>query len=79
VNPKDVTAACLTCHNKRDDELMQSTHWRWERDAYIPGRGNVKIGKINLLNNFCTGAPGNNGSCMRCHIGYGWGDKTFDF
>lgn len=79
VNPKDVTAACLSCHNKRDDELMQSSHWRWEREAYIPGRGNVKIGKINLINNFCTGAPGNNGSCMRCHIGYGWEDKSFDF
>lgn len=79
VNPKDVTAACLSCHNKRDDELMQSTHWLWEREADIPGRGIVKIGKMNIHNNFCTGAQGNNGSCMRCHIGYGWEDETFDF
>ncbi|GAB1418282.1 tetrathionate reductase family octaheme c-type cytochrome [Bacteroidales bacterium] len=79
VNPKDVTAACLTCHNKRDDELMKSTHWTWEREADIPGRGIVKIGKMNIHNNFCTGAQGNNGSCMRCHIGYGWEDKSFDF
>ncbi|MBS4057320.1 MAG: tetrathionate reductase family octaheme c-type cytochrome [Bacteroidales bacterium] len=78
-NPKQVTAACLTCHNKRDDELMQSSHWKWERDAEIPGRGIVKIGKKNLHNNFCTAAEGNNGSCMRCHIGYGWEDKSFDF
>jgi len=78
-DPRDVTAACLSCHNKRDDELMISSHWLWERDAYIPGRGEVKIGKINIINNFCTGAPGNNGSCMRCHIGYGWEDKSFDF
>lgn len=79
VNPKDVTAACLSCHNKRDDELMKSTHWLWEREAEIPGRGKVKIGKMNIHNNFCTGAQGNNGSCMRCHIGYGWEDKSFDF
>jgi octaheme c-type cytochrome (tetrathionate reductase family) len=78
-NPKDVTAACLSCHNKRDDELMQSSHWTWERTTEIPGRGVVNIGKKNLINNFCTGAEGNNGSCMRCHIGYGWADKSFDF
>jgi octaheme c-type cytochrome (tetrathionate reductase family) len=79
INPKDVTAACLSCHNQRDDELMMSTHWTWEREAEIPGRGKVKIGKKNLHNNFCTAAEGNNGSCMRCHIGYGWEDKSFDF
>lgn len=78
-NPKQVTAACLTCHNKRDDELMSSTHWTWEREVELPGRGLVKIGKKNLHNNFCTAAEGNNGSCMRCHIGYGWEDKSFDF
>ncbi len=79
INPKEVTKACLTCHNKRDDELMQSSHWTWERETEIPGRGIVTIGKKNLLNNFCTGAEGNNGSCMRCHIGYGWEDKSFNF
>jgi octaheme c-type cytochrome (tetrathionate reductase family) len=64
--PQDLTAACLSCHNKRDDELMASAHWRWERESELPnGRGTVSIG--------------NNGSCMRCHIGYGWKDKTFDF
>lgn len=78
-DPREVTAACLSCHNKRDDELMQSSHWLWEREVNIPGRGIVKIGKNNIHNNFCTGAQGNNGSCMRCHIGYGWEDKSFDF
>lgn len=77
--PQDVTAACLSCHTKRDDEIMQTAHWRWERTTEIPGRGEVTIGKKNLINNFCTGADGNNGSCMRCHIGYGWKDKSFDF
>lgn len=78
-SPHDVTAACLSCHAKRGEEIMQTAHWKWERDTEIPGRGEVTIGKKNLINNFCTGAAGNNGSCMRCHIGYGWKDKSFDF
>jgi len=78
--PQDLTAACLSCHNKRDDELMASAHWRWERETTLPnGRGTVTIGKKNLINNFCASAESNNGSCMRCHIGYDWKDKTFDF
>ncbi|MCO5264024.1 MAG: tetrathionate reductase family octaheme c-type cytochrome [Lentimicrobium sp.] len=78
--PQDLTAACLSCHNKRDDELMASAHWRWERESALPnGRGTVSIGKKNLINNYCASAESNNGSCMRCHIGYGWKDKTFDF
>jgi hypothetical protein len=78
--PQQVTEACISCHTGRDDEVMASSHWTWEREAEIPGReGTVMIGKKNLINNFCTGAAGNNGSCMRCHIGYGWKDKSFDF
>ncbi|MCU4177610.1 tetrathionate reductase family octaheme c-type cytochrome [Carboxylicivirga sp. N1Y90] len=77
--PHDVTAACLSCHTGRDEEVMATAHWKWEREVEIPGKGKVSIGKKNLLNNFCTGANGNNGSCMRCHIGLGWKDKTFDF
>ena len=78
-SPYEVTEACISCHTGRDDEIMATSHWKWEREAEIPGRGIQRIGKKNLLNNFCTGSSGNNGSCMRCHIGYGWNDKDFDF
>ena len=79
-SPQEVTEACISCHTGRDDEIMASAHWKWEREVEIPGReGTVNIGKKNLINNFCTGAAGNNGSCMRCHIGLGWKDKSFDF
>jgi octaheme c-type cytochrome (tetrathionate reductase family) len=77
--PQAVTEACISCHTGRDNEIMATAHWKWERDVEIPERGTVSIGKKNLINNFCTGATGNNGSCMRCHIGYGWADKSFDF
>ena len=79
IDPRELTATCLSCHKKRDEEIMATAHWRCERDTEIPERGQVSIGKKNLINNFCTGVIDNNGSCMRCHIGYGWEDETFDF
>ncbi len=74
-----VTAACLSCHNKRGGEIMQTPHWKWEREEFIEGKGLVKAGKRNILNNFCIGTSASEGTCTRCHIGYGWKDKSFDF
>jgi len=78
-SPHEVTAACLTCHNKRDQEVMQTSHWNWEREDYVEGRGIIKVGKKKLINNFCIGIAGSEGLCNTCHIGYGWIDTTFNF
>jgi len=78
-SPQAVTLACLSCHNERHKEVMQSAHWNWEREEYIEGRGIVKIGKKNLMNNFCIGIGGNEQTCTKCHVGFGYSDKTFDF
>ncbi len=75
----DVTAACLSCHTERDKEIMATSHWKWEREEEIEGRGVVALGKKNILNNFCIGIAGSEKTCTRCHIGYGWADKDFDF
>ena len=40
--PQDVTLACLSCHNKRHEEIIHSSHWNWERVAYVEGKGNFK-------------------------------------
>jgi len=77
--PQEVTAACISCHNGRSREVMQSTHWNWERIEYIPGKGIRPLGKRNVLNNFCIGISGNEQSCNRCHIGYGYADGSFNF
>ena len=77
--PQEVTAACIECHNERHTEVMKSSHWNWEREEYIEGRGIRYVGKKNILNNFCIGINTNEQSCNKCHIGYGWGDKNFDF
>ncbi len=77
--PQDVTLTCLSCHTERHEEVMRTSHWNWEREAFIPGRGVTYAGKKNLLNNFCIGIGSNEPACTRCHIGYGWKDSHFDF
>jgi len=77
--PQDVTAACLSCHNGRHTEVMASSHWAWERTEYVAGKGLRSVGKKNVLNNFCIGIAGNEQSCNKCHVGYGWGEAGFDF
>jgi octaheme c-type cytochrome (tetrathionate reductase family) len=77
--PQDVTAVCISCHNGRAAEVMNSSHWNWERTEYIEGKGIRPLGKKNVLNNFCIGISGNEQSCNKCHIGYGYADANFNF
>jgi octaheme c-type cytochrome (tetrathionate reductase family) len=78
--PQAVTRRCLECHPKAA-EVMKTSHWLWlGEEVQIPGRtGTTRIGKANLLNNFCIASRGNEKSCTKCHIGYGWADDSFDF
>ncbi len=78
-SPEEVTEACLKCHNNIDEQLMLNEHWKWLKDDTIPGRGNVVLGKKNILNNFCIGINGNEKLCTKCHAGYGYSNKNFDF
>ncbi|MCB9357858.1 MAG: tetrathionate reductase family octaheme c-type cytochrome [Calditrichaeota bacterium] len=78
-SPQEVTKACISCHTERHKEVMQSSHWNWDRIEYIDGVGIRKVGKKNILNNFCIGISGNEQSCNRCHIGYGYHDDSFNF
>ncbi len=77
--PQEVTAACISCHNGRAAEVMQSNHFVWERTEYMPGKGIRTLGKRNAFNNFCIGIPANQTSCTKCHAGYGYSDSKFDF
>ena len=67
-NAHQVTEACLSCHTERDKEIMATSHWKWERDEFIEGKGIVPLGKKNILNNFCIGVAGSEATCTRCHI-----------
>lgn len=77
--PQEVTEACLTCHTETHKEIMASSHWNWERAAYVEGRGISSAGKKNVMNNFCLGTSSNEQTCAKCHIGFGMTNNHFDF
>jgi octaheme c-type cytochrome (tetrathionate reductase family) len=60
---------------------MATSHWTWLGHEEIPdGRTEpVRIGKRNLINNYCIGVQSNWPACTVCHAGYGWEDASFDF
>lgn len=78
-SPQQVTETCITCHTGRHKEVMNSSHWNWERPEYIEGKGIVYLGKKNAVNNFCIGTQSNEEACAKCHIGFGLGSDGFSF
>jgi octaheme c-type cytochrome (tetrathionate reductase family) len=80
-SPQAVTRECLRCHPAAAREMMATSHWTWESDSFTsPLTGQpIRLGKKNVLNNFCIGVQGNEVHCMACHAGYGWKDDSFDF
>jgi len=72
----EVTRACLECHTEAAKQVHRTGHWTW--DFLNPGTGQ-RLGKKNVINNFCTAVPSNYEFCTACHIGYGWKDQGFDF
>ncbi|MDX9995244.1 MAG: tetrathionate reductase family octaheme c-type cytochrome, partial [Rhodocyclaceae bacterium] len=72
----EVTKACLVCHTEAAKQVQHTKHWTWEVEDPRSGK---KLGKKNIINNFCTSTISNEKDCMACHAGYGWEDKGFDF
>ena len=72
----EVTKACLTCHTEAGQQVMKTKHWTWD---YLNPENNQRLGKKNVINNFCTAVPSNYKFCTACHAGYGWEDAKYDF
>ena len=72
----EVTQVCLQCHTEAARQVHRTKHWTWE---FIHPQTQQKLGKKNVLNNFCISIPANYPFCTTCHVGYGWKDKDFDF
>ncbi|MDO9596299.1 MAG: tetrathionate reductase family octaheme c-type cytochrome [Azoarcus sp.] len=72
----EVTKACLSCHTEAAKQVHRTKHWTWE---FINTENNQKLGKKNVINNFCISIPQNTPFCTTCHVGYGWKDNSFDF
>ncbi|MBI4196038.1 MAG: tetrathionate reductase family octaheme c-type cytochrome [Betaproteobacteria bacterium] len=75
----EVTRACLQCHQDQARAFMKTVHWTWSSRQKTPDKGEVRLGKINAVNNFCIALPSNEPRCTSCHAGYGWKDARFDF
>jgi len=50
-NAHQLTAACLSCHTERDKEIMITSHWNWEREDVLEGKGKIKLGKTIMYFN----------------------------
>ncbi|NMB75815.1 MAG: tetrathionate reductase family octaheme c-type cytochrome [Myxococcales bacterium] len=76
-----VTRACLRCHPQAARDFMRTSHWLWLGEPeLVPGHQEpMRIGKRNLINNFCISTESNWKKCTMCHAGYGWKDASFDF
>ncbi len=75
----DVTKQCLQCHQKQAQDFMKTVHWTWSSRQKTDAQGEVNLGKVNAVNNFCIALPSNEPRCTSCHAGYGWKDASFDF
>ncbi len=71
-----VTKACLSCHTEAAKQIHKTKHWTWDYENPVTGQ---RLGKRNVVNNFCISAGPNIAACSSCHVGYGWKDDSFDF
>ena len=72
----DVTRACLSCHTEAAKQIHKTKHWTWE---WLNPENGQRLGKKNVVNNFCTAVPSNYAFCTACHVGYDWRDNNYDF
>jgi octaheme c-type cytochrome (tetrathionate reductase family) len=72
----EVTKACLECHTEAAKQVQKTSHWTWE---FMNPENRQRLGKKNVVNNFCTAVPSNYGFCTACHVGYDWKDENYDF
>jgi len=72
----EVTSACIKCHTEAARQIHKTKHWTWE---FLNPDNKQRVGKRNILNNFCITPQSNFAYCSACHVGYGWKDENFDF
>ncbi len=79
------TKTCLKCHGDEAEAFFHSQHYQWKGESPgIVNSENIKLGKLNTINDFCTnpeaswiGMPTNSRGdvvskgCSKCHAGLG--------
>ena len=76
INGPQVTKACLSCHTEAAKQVHKTPHWTWD---FLNPESKQRLGKKNVLNNFCIAPRSNFAYCTACHVGYGWKDENFNF
>jgi octaheme c-type cytochrome (tetrathionate reductase family) len=72
----ELTKVCLGCHTEAAKQVHRTKHWTWD---FLNPENQQRLGKKNVINNFCISVPSNLAFCSSCHVGYGWKDASFDF
>ena len=79
------TATCLKCHEDEAESFFHSQHYQWKAQApNVVASHDQKLGKINMINDFCTNPVPNwiekvtndegkvlELGCSKCHAGLG--------
>ncbi len=79
------TKTCLTCHRKEAESFFHSQHYQWKgATPKLANARGLRLGKINTINDFCTGPAINwigvvknsrgdvvSKGCSACHAGTG--------
>src|SRR6266542_1293176 len=79
------TKTCMECHQKEAETFFHSHHYQWRGPAPdIVNAGGKQLGKLNLINDYCTSPTGNwiglvknsrgeviSRGCSACHAGNG--------
>lgn len=79
------TATCLECHESEAETFFHSQHYQWKALATnVEGAEDQELGKINMINDFCTNPIPNwievvtnedgkvlEQGCSKCHAGLG--------
>ncbi|WP_243313126.1 hypothetical protein [Fundidesulfovibrio agrisoli] len=84
LDPNNITATCLKCHQTQAAAMGASAHYRWRGDAGGVSNLTGDVGKLGGMNDYCiypdfnwltklTNVDGKavDGGCAACHVGKG--------
>lgn len=77
VNAQNVVVQCLKCHPKEGEDILQSSHWTWQRKRVIAGEEKLYSKKTGL-STFAIQAGANPEQCLTCHISTNLLNERFD-
>jgi len=79
-NVQEVTEECLMCHDDAGEQVLQSNHWNWlSSNRALIEYSSTEANNFIPVNNFCLAVPGEDSSCITCHLPFDGVDESFEF